>query len=117
MKGNKMHKCANCTDNSILQTLSLCSGITWDECHKIYILMDEGQVDQMYSYGYNPIITSAEMSSEEMLETLKEWYVKSCGLRFISAVATKAKDGGDRFTELLAQGENWDGLDEEGDDN
>jgi hypothetical protein len=77
--------------------------ITWDECHKIYVLMDDEQVEKMHEYGYEPIITSSEADSGHMLDLLKEWYNESCGLRFIEAVATNNDDPNAGFETLIPQ--------------
>jgi len=63
-------------------------GIAWDTCHKIYILMDSEQVELMREYGYDPLITADQMSSDEMFGLVQEWYEDSCSLRFIDAVST-----------------------------
>jgi type II secretory pathway component GspD/PulD (secretin) len=80
--------------------------ITWDTCHKIYVLMDEEQVQVMREYEYEPIITRETASPNEMLTLLKEWYEQSCGLRFISAVETNHADPNAGFTNLISQFEN-----------
>jgi hypothetical protein len=80
-------------------------GIAFDTCHKIYVLMDEEQMALMRTYEYDPLISADEMSPAEMLETIKGWYEESCGLRFISAVATHPTDPNLGFTNLIAQGE------------
>ena len=36
--------------------VELAKGIAFDECHKIYVLMDDGQMAQMKEYGYDPLI-------------------------------------------------------------
>lgn len=74
--------------------------IAWDTCHKIYILMSPAQTEKMREYGYEAIITMAESNPYDILETIKNWYDDSCGLRFIDAVAD-----GDVFTTVVAQGE------------
>jgi hypothetical protein len=63
-------------------------GIAWDTCHKIYILMDNEQVELMRGYKYEPLITTDQMSSDEMFELVEDWYDSSCSLRFIEAVST-----------------------------
>ncbi len=78
------------------------SGIAFDGCHKIYALMDTEQVSQMREYEYDHIITSDEQTPSEMLDTLKEWFEKSCSLRFIEAVATE--HGETVFSTLVEQG-------------
>jgi hypothetical protein len=91
-------------------------GIAWDECHKIYILMDDEQLVLMREYGYDPVITHEQMSDGEMLATVKDWYEKSCGLRFVQAVATTYPDSNDGFTDLISQFDDEGYDDENGED-
>ena len=63
-------------------------GIAWDTCHKIYLLMDREQVELMRGYGYEPLITTDQMSTDEMFLLVEDWYENSCSLRFIEAVST-----------------------------
>lgn len=79
-------------------------GIAWDTCHKIYVLMDDAQVEQMRTYNYDPLITSDEQTPSQMLETIKDWYDRSCGLKFVEAVETVDGDPNDGFTSLIPQG-------------
>lgn len=79
-------------------------GIAFDTCHKIYVLMDTEQVEQMREYEYDLIHTSEEMTPSQMLDTLKEWFEKSCPLRFIEAVETNHDDPNAGFTTLIEQG-------------
>jgi hypothetical protein len=79
-------------------------GIAFDTCHKIYVLMDTKQVAEMREYEYELIHTSEEMTSSQMLETLKDWFEKSCPLRFIQAVETNLADPNAGFTALIEQG-------------
>lgn len=76
--------------------------IAWDTCHKIYILLDDEQVRLMRSYGYDPIITSDEMSPAEMAAKIDEWYEESCGLRFVNSVETKPNPN-DGFETIIGQ--------------
>ncbi len=85
----------------VRNTLTTAKGIAWDGCHKIYVLMDDEQMKQMASYGYDPLLPVEEPDRE--LKTLKEWYDDSCGLRFISAISTVTGDPNDGFTDLIAQ--------------
>jgi len=85
--------------------------IAFDNCHKIYVLMDDEQVRVVAGYGYDPLITKDDMSSSEMLKTLRAWFQASCGLRFINAVCTVEGDPNDGFETLIPQG-----ADEEDDD-
>jgi hypothetical protein len=81
-------------------------GIAFDSCHKIYVLMDTEQVEQMREYEYDFIHTSEEMTPSQMLETLHEWFDKSCPLRFIQSVESvpAGKDENLGFTTLIEQG-------------
>ncbi len=81
------------------------SGIAWDECHKIYILMDEAQMDKMREYGYEPyLISASDMNAYEMFEQVQEWYEDSCSLRFVNAVHTVDGDPNLGFLDLIPQG-------------
>lgn len=77
--------------------------IAWDECHKIYVLMDDEQVELMRSYGYDTLITSDEMTPSEMSQKVMEWFGDSCSLRFISAVHTDHNDPNAGFTDIISQ--------------
>jgi len=77
--------------------------IAWDTCHKIYILMDSEQVDLMRGYGYDPLITADQMSSDEMFDLVQEWYEDSCSLRFIDAVSTNHINPNAGFETLVSQ--------------
>ena len=86
--------------------------IAWDTCHKIYLLMDDQQVEAMRGYGYgdendpDSLITKDQMTSQQMLDTVKKWYDESCFLRFVEAVETveEGKDPNEGFTTLIEQG-------------
>jgi hypothetical protein len=82
------------------------SGIAFDGCHKIYVLMDETQVGLMREYEYEFIFTKADKNRNEMLEQLREWFANSCFLRFIEAVQSvpEGQDENDGFTTLIPQG-------------
>ena len=97
-----------------------CKAITWDTCHKIYVLMDDAQVALMRSYGYDDepdaFFTSAQKTPEEMFALLDKWYEKSCFLRFISAVETVKGDPNKGFTDLIEQGAEDEDEDEDEDE-
>jgi hypothetical protein len=78
-------------------------GITWDTCHKIYILMDDEQVELMRGYKYEPLITTDQMSADEMFEMVEDWYDNSCSLRFIQAVSTNHIYPNAGFESLISQ--------------
>lgn len=78
--------------------LAEAKGIAWDNCHKIYILMSDQEMQRMKEYEYDPLISSDEMSPQEMLATVLGWYNGSCSLRFISVVDTY-ENGDSNFLE------------------
>jgi hypothetical protein len=82
--------------------------IAWDTCHKIYLLMDSEQVELMRGYGYDPLITADQMSSDEMFEVVEDWYDSSCSLRFIEAVSTNHINPNAGFETLSSQFEDQD---------
>ena len=89
--------------------------IAWDNCHKIYLLMDDEQVELMRGYGYDPLITSDEATPEQMFWLLEKWFYGSCMLRFIDAVSTNHDDPNLGFETLIGQGD-FDYLEEGEDD-
>jgi hypothetical protein len=97
-------------------------GIAFDTCHKIYILMDDEQVELQRSYGYgdandpDSLLTSEQLTSKEMTEKVIEWFLGSCGLRFISAVSSDKNVGHDGFVNVIAQFEADEDEDEDEDD-
>jgi len=75
--------------------------ITWDECHKIYLVMDQGQIRDFIEYGYE--LTTGHPS--DLQKKLRDWYDDSCDLRFISAVSTNKDDPNLGFVQCIEQGE------------
>lgn len=84
--------------------VEMAKGIGFDTCHKIYVLMDDEQMELMKSYGYDPLLSSDDLTPSEMLETIKGWYEQSCMLRFVSGVRTVAGDPNEGFIDLIPQG-------------
>lgn len=99
----------------ILEYTQEAKGIAFDTCHKIYILMDEEQMNLMKQYEYEPLISSDEMDAEEMANTVLSWYEESCGLRFISAVHTDKENPNDGYINVVAQFEDFEDEDEDED--
>jgi len=88
--------------------LDTAKGISFDGCHKIYVLMDDKQVQQSAEWGYGEdgsfLVT--DLNADEMLTVVKGWYEGSCGLKFVESVAT-VKEGEDPnlgFENLIPQG-------------
>lgn len=80
----------------VKQTLHNAKAMHYDGCHKIYLSMDDGQVAEMVSYGYDVI--------EPDFDTLKEWYDDSCPLKLVDAVYTHPTNPNDGFVQLIPQG-------------
>jgi hypothetical protein len=92
--------------------LETAKGIAFDTCHKIYVLMDEDQVELMRKYEYDEIRSIADISKESMLELLKDWYASSCSLRFIQSIRTTSPDDEDSgYDNLISQ---FEEIDEDG---
>lgn len=75
--------------DKVLERVEFAMGIAFDTCHKIYILMDDEQVELMRGYGYDPLYTIGDMTATAMYDTVVEWYEQSCGLRFVEAVSSE----------------------------
>lgn len=95
-------------------------GIAYDTCHKIYILMDQEQVNLMREYGYgdendpDSLITSDQLDPAEMATVAVRWFEDSCGLKFINAVYSDKSLGHEGFVDIVAQFEiNEDDEDED----
>jgi hypothetical protein len=97
-------------------------GIAYDGCHKIYVLMDDEQMELMGEYGYGEdgsfLVSSDQLDPAEMATVAMTWFKDSCGLRFIQGVITD-EDPNKGFFDIIAQFEsnegNWD-EDEDDDD-
>lgn len=74
-------------------------GIAWDGCHKIYLAMDDEQAG-WFADNYK-FFTAGEPAM--MLATVKGWWDRSCGLRFVSAVYTNDDDPNAGFVSLIEQ--------------
>lgn len=67
--------------------------ITWDGCHKIYIMMDQAEADKTAGYGYT--------LEKPSFEQIQKWFDEACDLKFISATATGKDDS--IFIQLIEQ--------------
>jgi hypothetical protein len=76
--------------------LPYAKGMSFDGCHKIYILMDDEQVAQSIKWDYEIEPVS--------IEQLREWYEDSCSLRFINAVSTNHADPNAGYNQIIPQG-------------
>lgn len=94
-----------------------CEGAAWDGCHKVFVLMDKDQVEKMaleYGYGQDEtsfLVTAEDSKRSDILAMVKEWYQKSCPLKFVQSIATDPgpEDGVpvDDYVNLVPQGGYW----------
>ena len=78
-------------------------GIAWDTCHKIYVLMDDEQMELMREYEYETLISADDSTPEEMISVVRKWWAASCDLRFIDAVRTHPDNPNLGFETLIGQ--------------
>jgi hypothetical protein len=90
--------------DKVQATLEDAKGIAFDGCHKIYILMDDEQMSEMKLIGYDPLLSAEDCTTSEMLDTVRDWYEDSCGLRFVQAIHTNHEDPNAGFVSLIEQG-------------
>ncbi len=107
-----MNKIDEKFDTEVPDALVGAVSIAWEGCHKIYILMDEEQHEQMISWGYNEsgshLLRLDKIGFNSALEILRDWFEQSCGLRFINAVSTVKGDPNLGFQDVIAQFETDD---------
>lgn len=91
--------------------------IAFDGCHKIYLLLDEKQVEKMATIGYGKDNDGSELlrvhelpenlngfiSRSSVLPFIKRWFDDSCGLEFVDSVRTVDGDPNDGFRALIEQ--------------
>jgi len=97
-------------EKEVTDYLQRSKAIAWDGCHKIYILMDDEQVEQMKGYGYEGdyLISTHGKFVTDVLAIVESWWEDSCGWRFINAVATNHDNPNAGFTDLIPQGADWE---------
>lgn len=93
----------------VREYVSEAKGIAWDTCHKIYILMDDDQVNLMREYGYSDLLTADMHGVPELTTIAMTWYKEACKLKFISAVYSDEKG----FVDVVSQFESDEDEDDE----
>ena len=80
--------------------------IAWDECHKIYVAMDDENADWFLEPDSGYLCVTGTPNG--MLKQLREWWAESCPLRFIQAVSVADRDTplpwGSSYEVLIPQG-------------
>jgi hypothetical protein len=110
------------TESDLDYYTATAKAIAYDTCHKIYVLMDDEQVELMRSYGYGNendpdcLITSDQMTPSQMSDRVALWFEGSCGLRFINAVHSDKSVGYEGFVDIVSQFEGQGDEDEDEDE-
>lgn len=90
------------------KALASAHAIMFDGCHKIYVINSPDYPD---SRLYKTNVWLTEGNRGEALDTLKQWWEESCGLRFIQQIDNSGESDSD-YTDLIEQGERafdeWD---------
>jgi len=76
--------------------------ITWDECHKIYVLMTQEAHATMEGYGYKTLPIGKAFSEEKAGSQLIDWFELSCPLRFVQQITGTGNNSGD-YTSVVDQ--------------
>lgn len=97
--------------DDVADEVSSALAVTWDEYHKIYVLMDDEQLAIMEGYGYDLVDVTP---LHDPVTLLKDWWDRSCGLRFISSVRTNHNDPNAGFKDLIPQFADQDPFADEG---
>lgn len=82
---------------AVVLAMNTAKAMHFDGCHKIYLSMDQAEVKNMKSLGYDVVAPDIAL--------LTDWFkTAACGLRFISAVRTDLANPNNGFTQLIPQG-------------
>ena len=91
--------------NDVAVAMESAKLVAFDGCHKIYLAMDDEQTE-WFKKNYNGAdCTDRNFTSspEEMLKMVREWWDKSCSLRFVNAVWHNEDDPNAGFVSLISQ--------------
>lgn len=89
--------------SDVRDALDEAEAVCFDGCHKIYVLLDQQQVDEFTSFGYEPVPVEPD-NRDEVLELLKRWYDQSCFLKFVNSVRSHPSNPNLGYTTLIEQG-------------
>ena len=74
--------------------------VAWDGCHKAYVAMDDHEASWL-AVNYDHVVKD---TPKVMLATLRDWYKRSCPLKFIQSVERNEEDPNAGFSTLIPQG-------------
>lgn len=86
----------------LVAALDKAVAVTWDTCHKIYVLMDDEALRQTLANGYGQEEDSiAYAGQDDLLDKVEEWYDEACELKMVDAISVV--DGKEVFETLIEQ--------------
>ena len=98
------------------KALATAHAVMFDGCHKIYVITSRAYPDSNL-YETHVKLAGVSQDAAAALDTLKQWWEASCGLRFITRIDNDGESNSD-YTDLIEQGEQAfvDGEDDDYDD-
>ena len=95
------------TLSAVKEALTTAKAISWDGCHKIYVLMDNESAAEQEALGYSvkPAQLFVGMEPGAAFAVVEHWLNVSCGMRFVYAVTAAKGAPNDGFTRLIGQDE------------
>lgn len=87
--------------STVDKALATAHAVMFDGCHKIYVVASPDYPD---SRLYETHVKLAGVRQAAVLDTLKQWWEASCGLRFIQQIDNDGESNSD-YTVLIDQGE------------
>lgn len=91
----------------VLAALDGAAGVAWDGCHKVYILAAPETVAYMRDLDYPHVVVRGAVPDGVLYEVVSDWWDRSCGLRFVDAVAPAGGKPAGVFTAVIGQGDDW----------
>lgn len=91
-------------DEALRNALVEATAIIYDGCHKIYILTDEQEREEVLDNGGYYIVPNLNL--ETSLTLIREWYEESCGLEFVNMILPvegEYKDENERYVRIISQ--------------
>jgi hypothetical protein len=79
--------------------------VTWDTCHKIYVIKDADALSDMVASGYGEekgsLVLAVDSDPSTLFDTVEDWYEESCELKMIDLISVV--DGETVFETLVEQ--------------
>jgi hypothetical protein len=79
--------------------------VTWDTCHKIYVIKNADALSDMVASGYGKeegsLVLAVDSDPSTLFDTVEDWYEESCELKMIDLISVV--DGETVFETLVGQ--------------